>query len=227
KIALEPVHVQFSYDDRSVATVNGTQSPQSGLKIVAKLYDVRGMEKYARDSQVDVVADGVTRAFTVPEPPEISSTYFLNLQLFSASGQLLSRNFYWLSTKADQLDFAKTEWYYTPQIEFADFSALQDLPKVAVRASLDRATGTEQDTAFQVVVENTGKSIAFLTRLRLVNDRDRSEILPAFWQDNYISLMPGERREITVNLRKSDLGGAQPELLVDGWNVPLASARMP
>jgi exo-1,4-beta-D-glucosaminidase len=111
KIALEPVHVQFSYDDRTIVVVNGTQMPQSGLKIVAKLYDITGNEKFSREALVDVAADGVAKSIAIAEPADISASYFLNLQPFSASDKLLSRNFYWPSTKPDELDYAKTEWY--------------------------------------------------------------------------------------------------------------------
>ena len=141
------------------------------------------------------------------------------MQLFSASGELISRNFYWLSTKPDELDYAKTEWYYTPQSSFADFTALQDLPKTTVRASIRETAGTERDAVFHVTIENTGKGIALLARLRLVKGSEQAEILPVFWQDNYISLLPGEKREVSVSVHKSDLAGAQPPLLVDGFNV--------
>jgi len=46
-----------------------------------------------------------------------------------------------------------------------------------------------------------------------VKGKEQTEILPVFWRHNYISLLPGEKREITVNLRKADLAGAQPTLL--------------
>ena len=226
KIALEPVHVQFSYDDRAVAVVNSTQAPQNGLKIVAKLYDITGAEKFSREANVDVAADGVAKSIAIPEPADISTTYFLNLQLFSAAGQPLGRNFYWLSSKPDELDYAKTEWYYTPQTSFADLSALQDLPKVTVRATLRPAVGGAHDAVFQVALENTGKGVALLTRLRLVKGKDQAEILPVFWEDNYISLLPGEKREVLVRVRESDLAGARPSLLVDGFNVAAANAHL-
>jgi exo-1,4-beta-D-glucosaminidase len=225
KIALEPVHVQFSYDDRTVAVVNGTQIPQNALKIVAKLYDITGAEKFSREANVDVAADGVAKSVAIPEPADISTAYFLNLQLFSATGKLLSRNFYWLSIKPDELDYAKTEWYYTPQTSFADLSALQDLPKATVRATLDPGVSSAHEFAFRVAVENVGKSIAFLTRLRLVSGKDQTEILPVFWEDNYISLLPGEKREVDVGIRRSDIGDAQPTLLVDGFNVIATRAK--
>jgi exo-1,4-beta-D-glucosaminidase len=226
KIALEPVHVQFSYDDRMITVVNSTQAPQNALKIVAKLYDITGAEKFSREASVDVAADGVAKSIAIPEPADISTTYFLNLQLFSAAGQPVGRNFYWLSTKPDELDYAKTEWYYTPQTSFADLSALQDLPKVTLRATLRPAAGSAHDSAFQVAVENTGKGVALLTRLRLVKGKEQAEILPVFWEDNYISLLPGEKREVSVRVRESDLAGAQPSLLVDGFNVAAANAHL-
>src|SRR5258708_13672764 len=71
KIALEPVHVQFSYDDRTVAAVNGTQAPQNALKIVAKLYDIPGAEKFSREATLDVAAHCVPKSIAIPEPATI------------------------------------------------------------------------------------------------------------------------------------------------------------
>jgi exo-1,4-beta-D-glucosaminidase len=218
KKALELVHVQFSYDDRSVAIVNGKQEALKGLKVVAKLYDSSMKEVFSREAYSDVSPDGVTKAFRVSEPEGITPTYFLNLQLFLSSGELLSRNFYWLSSKPDVPDFSKTEWYYTPLTEFADFAALQDLPKATLTASMSVSDATNE-TAARVTVENTGSSLAFLVRLRLLKGQDGAEVLPVFFDDNYISLLPGEKREITVHVRKADLGAAKPVLAIDGFNV--------
>src|SRR5579859_3147312 len=219
KKALEPVHVQFSLDDRTVTVVNSTQAVHKGLKVVAKLYDFTMTEKFSRDAILDVDADGVARSFAIPEPEGISSTYFLTLQLSSPAGQLLSRNFYWLSTKPDVLNFDKSEWYYTPQTDFADFTSLQTLPAASVKATWKSLPGNDHDNEFQVTLHNAGTGLAFLIHLRLVKAADKTEILPAFWDDNYISLLPGERREVRVAVRKSDLGAAHPELIVDGFNV--------
>jgi exo-1,4-beta-D-glucosaminidase len=54
----------------------------------------------------------------------------------------------------------------------------------------------------------------------VLRGKDGSEILPVFWDDNYLCLLPGEKREITVHVRKSDLGNAKATLAVDGFNVP-------
>ena len=217
KKALETLHVQFSYDDRSVAVVNGTQEAQNKLRVVAKAYDLAAKEIFSNEETVDVAADGVAKSFVVPEPAAGIVAYFLNLQLYRASGELVSRNFYWLSTKPDVLNFAKSDWYYTPITSYADFTALQDLPKATVKGSLTIQEGPE--TVGHVTVRNEGTGVAFLVRLRLVKEKDGEEILPVFWDDNYFSLLPGESREVAVRLRKSDVGGAAIALAVDGMNV--------
>jgi exo-1,4-beta-D-glucosaminidase len=235
KKALELVHVQFSYDDRTVAIVNGKQEPLNDLKVVAKVYDTDMKERFSREAVSKVEADGVTKAFTVSEPAGITPTYFLSLQLFDSSGQLISRNFYWLSSRPDVPDFAKSEWYYTPNTDFADFTALQNLPKATVNASMQLGasnsggssgeSNSSSDFAATVHVENPGTGLAFLVRLRLLKGKGGDEVLPVFWDDNYLCLLPGEKRDITVHLRKADLGNAQPVLAVDGFNVPATDVQ--
>jgi exo-1,4-beta-D-glucosaminidase len=223
KKALELVHPQFSYDDRTIAVVNGKQEAQNGLKLVAKVYDISMKERYSREASVDVAADAVARAFAIPEPADISTTYFLNLQLFSSSGELLTRNFYWLSTKQDVPDFTKTEWYYTPLSAYADFTALQNLPKVKLTASMS-LTKSNDETSARITVENPNTALAFLVRLRLLKGKDGPEVLPIFFDDNYLSLLPGEKRETSLKVRTADLAGAQPTLSIDGFNVsPIAT----
>ena len=219
KKALELLHVQFSYDDRTVAVFNGTQEPHNGLRVVAKVYDLAMNEKFSREAKVDVAADAVAKSFAIPEPAGITTAYFVSLQLFSASGELKSRNFYWLSTKPDVLNFAKSEWYYTPMSEFADFSSLQELPKANVHATFSQLAGTEHEAAYRVTVHNTGKALAFLVRLRLVLGPNWQELLPIFWDDNYLFLFPGEERHVTVHVPRGELKAEHPALLLDGFNL--------
>jgi Exo-beta-D-glucosaminidase Ig-fold domain len=75
------------------------------------------------------------------------------------------------------------------------------------------------ETAARVTVENTGSGLAFLARLRLLKGKDGAEVVPVFFDDNYVSLLPGEKREITVHVGKSDLSAAKPVLALDGFNV--------
>jgi len=70
-----------------------------------------------------------------------------------------------------------------------------------------------------VTVRNPSKSLAFFIRLKLDKETNGEEILPIIWQDNYISLLPGESREITATYRAKLLGSAKPVVTVKGWNT--------
>jgi exo-1,4-beta-D-glucosaminidase len=229
KKACEPVHVQYSYDDKSIVVVNTKYQPLQGMKLTAQVYDIGFAEKFAKTISVDVPADSNLKAFVLPEIPDLSSTYFLRLGLESANGQTVSSNFYWLSTKEDVLNPEKSKWYYTPVSSFADMTQLQKLPvvKLSVASSSVRRVGME---TVNVTVSNPSAGLAFFVRLQIKQGRDGEDILPIVWQDNYFSLGPGERKQISATYNPRDAEKGAPFLAVGGWNIspvqiPLASVR--
>jgi len=44
-------------------------------------------------------------------------------------------------------------------------------------------------------------------------------ILPAFYEDNYFSLLPGEEKSVTIRCAEADACSREPELWVEGWNI--------
>ena len=86
-------------------------------------------------------------------------------------------------------------------------------------ANRSERKGNSEEEVSRVTVENPSKTVAFFVRLKIAKGKGGEEILPVVWQDNYISLLPGEKREITATYRASSLGAAKPELEVSGWNV--------
>ncbi len=141
KKAMEPVHVQYGYDDHSVAVVNDTRNAVPRVKVSATLYNLDATQAATHGGMLDLAPDSSTKAFDMPLPDKISTTYFLKLQLHDAQGKLLSDNFYWLSTKADTLDWAKRkDTVYTPQKDFADLSGLNSLPQVTLSVHASKTT---------------------------------------------------------------------------------------
>jgi exo-1,4-beta-D-glucosaminidase len=219
KKACESVHVQYSYDDGSVVVVNSTYEAIKGLKVSAKIYNIDAKEKASRDATIDLAADGVSKAFDLPAPEGFTPTYFLKLELHDAAGKLVSDNFYWLSTKADTLDWGKRkDTVYTPQKDFADLTGLESLPKVklSITRSMENAGST---SVLTVVIENRSNSIAFMVHPRVTRGQAGEDVTPIFWSDNYFSLLPGEKKSVTARYDNSSVAGATPELFVDGWNV--------
>ena len=218
KKANEPLHVQYSYDDKSVVVVNSYYRAFPGLKITAKVYNLDMAEKFSKDAALDAGPDTSTRIFTIPKIQGLSATYFIRLALAGADGKLLSSNFYWMSTKPDVLDWDKSDWYHTPTKSFADLTALATLPKVDIAvAGVSGVNGQEGRT--RVTVENRGHALAFFVHLKVERSTDGEEILPVLWEDNYFPLLPGEKRELTATYNLSDLKNAKPEVEIDGWNV--------
>lgn len=218
KKACEPVHVQYSYDDRSVVVVNTTVRLWRGARVTAHVLDLDLSERFTRTERLDLKPDSNVAAFVIPELPNLSTAYFVKLTLHNAAGQLLSDNFYWLSTKQDTLDWPKTTYYYTPLTAYADLTALKNLPpvKLNVRAYTERNGAAE---VAHVHLANPSNALAFFVNLHLTRGRDGDDVLPLLWQDNYVSLLPGARRELTVTYKPKDLHGASPALSVAGWNV--------
>src|SRR5467141_4126906 len=219
KKACEPVHVQYSYDDNSVAVINGTYEPLRGTKVSAKIYSIDAKEKASREAALDLGADSSTKAFDLPKPDGQTPTYFLKLELHDAAGKLVSDNFYWLSTKADVLDWdGRKDTVYTPQKEFADLTGLNSLPNAKV-AITKTVRGSGRNSMVIVIAENKSGTVAFMVHPRLTRGKRGEDLTPIFWSDNYFSLLPGEKKSVTARFDSASLQGATPELVVEGWNV--------
>jgi exo-1,4-beta-D-glucosaminidase len=243
KKANEPVHVLYSYNDATVAVVSGNGKPIPLADVAAKLYDLDGTERWSQSAKIHVTPDAAVAAFKVLPPADISTTYFLKLTASDSSGKRLSENFYWLSTKPDEIAWEKThDTVNTPQSAYADMTALQNLAPVALRVQTWAAaspcatpfavrpaaapttapvTAADCDGGFlyqQVTLANPTKGVAFMTHLRLVKS-DGDDVLPAFFDDNFVSLLPGESRTIGIRYRSKDLGKSPAHIEVSGWNM--------
>src|SRR5579864_1279933 len=226
KKSTELVHVQYSYDDNSVAVVNSSYEAIQGVKVSAKLYNLDAKEKGSQQGTMNVAPDSSTKAFDLPKIDGLTTTYFLRLQLHDAAGKQLSDNFYWLSTKPDVLDWKhKKDTVYTPQAEFSDLTGLNTLPQV----KLDVKSAREEQgskAGLRVTVRNPTASIAFMVHLRVSQGKGGADVTPIFWSDNYFSLLPGEQREVTGTYDPADLDDKAAVLEVDGYNVAAQSAEM-
>jgi exo-1,4-beta-D-glucosaminidase len=224
--ACEPLHVQFSYDDRSIVVVNNTRQARRNLKVESRVFGLDSKRIYEHSAEVNVGENGNAIAFSLPEFVESGPTYFLRLDLKSSEGRVVSSNFYWLSTKKDVLDWKKSTWYYTPTSSFADFTGLQNLPPVSLNTTGTLANSGGKSTV-AVIIKNPNPGLAFAVRLKVaVGDRADNEILPILWSDNYFELLPGESRQVTATFATSELKGKPSAVQVGGWNVRPSTLRL-
>ncbi len=227
KHANEPLHIQYSYDDRSIVVVNSYYKAFPALKVAASVYNLDMTKKFSKEATIDIAANSSTRVFVLPDMKDLSTTYFVDLTLHN-SGHLASRNFYWLSTTPDTLDWERQTWYFTPTKTFADHRALNTLPEVALDASATTQRG-EKDSSTTVTLHNPSHTLAFGIRLKVNRAQPRRvsaghgfsdyEILPVLWQDNYFSLLPGETRTVNAAYNTKALRHSNPVVEVEGWNI--------
>ncbi len=216
RAASQPLNLSYSYADRMVYAVNDTRFESGALTASVRAFDLAAGEIFSRSLDLELPPEGAQPVVPLAELESPTPVWFLDLVLREVSGAVVARNFYWLSTRPDVLDYDNHLWYVTPTKAFADFSALDELPAVTLETSAGFASGNGGPEV-AVALANSSDAIAFFVELRVV-DGDGISILPVLWDDNYVSILPGERRELTARFPQGgDLAGAK--LAIRGWNV--------
>ncbi|UOX92472.1 beta-mannosidase [Amycolatopsis sp. FBCC-B4732] len=234
KKANQPLHALYGYDNGSVTLDNLGAATQSGLSVQARVLDTAG--KVLDDqtaSGLSLGSQGVRTGVLKPKvpaetkAPAKAQVYFVELQV-KQGGKVVDRNVYWLSTQKDVVDWGKT--LGNPQATLSQYSnlqALQDLPKSQVAAVASTRFGGG-DLVSTVTVTNTSKTpgAAFFLRADVrrgtPDGREAAgdnQLANATWDDNDITLWPGQSQTLTVTYKASDLRGAAPVISVDGLNT--------
>ena len=220
KKANEPVHIQYSYDDRSIVLVNSSYEPVEKLTATVRVLDFSLKPVFEKTLPVHALADQSKKVLTLPSTDdlvsEVSKTYFVQLKLEDEKGKSVSQNFYWLSTQAEVFDWDHTEYTHTPMIQDGDLRDLNRLPSVEVKVTshLDAAAHSGE-----VEISNSSQSLAFAIHLKLMRNDTHEEVLPILWDENYLSLLPGETRKISVHFPTTEVANEKLSVIVDGWNV--------
>jgi hypothetical protein len=203
KKACEPLHVQLDLSDYSVALVNTTTTAQPGMTVTATAYSLDNKQLLQHSEQKDVAANDVTAGFRLDLAPVMGTNVVLvKLELRDAAGKVASDNLYWLA--------AASEFY----------RQLNKLPAASVVATVT-AIGAGK---VRVLLKNAGTAAALQNKLTLVNS-DGSRILPAYYSDNYVSLLPGEAREVEIEYPASTSKG-DPHVNLRGWNLAPTTVSM-
>ena len=212
------VNIAYNYGDNSVYITNLTPHDISNLKADIKIYNFDGKVIGEKQDNKTVKENSSSKVYSLPSNLAYSKVYFLKLQLTDSKGTNIADNFYWLSTKPDVPDFKKSTWFYTPMAKYADFTDLDKLPKV--KPVIENSIKTENsECEVTVKLSNPGSRIAFLIELGVVGDKSGKSIVPIYWDDNYISLVPGESRIIKARFPSSALKDEKPVFKFKGWNV--------
>ncbi len=201
KKAAETVHVQFNEENRGIEVVNNRPDALNALNVKLRIYRFDGTLDSEKTYPVAQVPGSSTiKAAQIVVNARISPLYFIKLDLTDANGNLLSSNFYWQHVAQDQFD------------------GLMNLPTVTLDAEANARTQGD-NTVFTVTLHNNTKNVALISHLQLHQKKSGRRVLPVFYSDNYISLVPGESSTVSIEAATKDLQGDLPLVEIDGYNV--------
>lgn len=218
KKACQPLHLLYHYREKSVYAANDYLEPRRHLRASVRLLNFRSQDIFKEERSFDIEANSSVRVLELPSLPSGEPVCFLDLRLKDGDGKVVSQNFYWLPARGDVLDYQATTWFVTPIKEFADMRALDNLPVVKLDAECNFESNVSERKVLVKLI-NPAETIAFFVEMRLQKKKSRSAVLPVYWDDNYITLLPGETRTVGARFFLEDLAGEEPEVVVSGWNV--------
>jgi exo-1,4-beta-D-glucosaminidase len=226
KKGLRPVSMVFDYyatGNRRTAhiyLVNQTLEGRRGLKAVVRFFNLDGSVKFSKElADLSVGPVARERVLSVPRIAGVSSTYFVRCQLFDSSGTPIVDNLYWQSSTEDDMGGPKNDdAMILNEITWANLTALNAMPKAEPRISGHLAR-TGDDSQAAITIRNPSGHVAFFMRAEITKGRDGEELLPITYEDNYVTLFPGESRTLWARFRTSDSGVRKPHLRLEGYNV--------
>ncbi len=221
KLACEPLHILYSYDNGAIAVANDSLVAYSNLTASAEVYDIDSKRRHEQHGTCDSPANSSIVVFSLPTPSDVSTAYFLRLTLKDSAGKILSINSYFLSTKPDVLDpnpNNKDDWAFSPCSSYADYTQLEKMPKVELSLKDLAIEHQGDEDVASVNITNTSPAIAMMVRLKLTKGEAGDEILPIRWEDNYFMLLPNESRQVAARYLALDAIGIAPSVSVECFN---------
>jgi mannosylglycoprotein endo-beta-mannosidase len=140
-----------------------------------------------------------------------SEVCFVSLTLLDASGSVLAENFYWSQKNgADET-----------------YASLESMQPAAVAISAAAVQTDESTTRITAGVKNIGNAVALMTHLQLFDTSTSKRILPAFYSNNYLNLLPGVSTRITIDVpHAKGQSLSHAGLRIDGWKIDRRNSRL-
>lgn len=191
----EPLHAYYNPVTRKAGLLNTTLKDYTDLSIVARIYNLEGKLLWEKETRASAKANTVQELLDIPVPEGIKGAYFLRLALNSDVP-----NVYWLTT------------------EPKDYTSLSQLPKS--RPDIKTDIKKEGSNFVGTVRLSADSQISFFNRIKVFDRETGKRILPVHYSDNYITLMPGDQQEISLEF-PANLPEERIQIVVDSYNSPL------
>jgi hypothetical protein len=199
KKAAAPISVHFNRNTKRIGVVNATCRTIERAVVSASLFGGDMSVLWNTSETMDL--QGNSAAALKDSVPVTEHLCFLNLKVRNQQGKTMADNFYWLSNGNH-------------------FKGLKDLPEPELTVTSKRVV-SEKHGGYEFALSNNGHSVALMTELKLVDPVTNLEVLPSFWTDNYVSLLPGETRVVRVEPDSDSLPG-EISLVYKAYNMKKA-----
>ena len=191
----EPLHAYYNPVTRKAGLLNTTLKDYTDLSIIARIYNLEGKLLWEKETRANSKANTVQELLDIPVPEGIQGAYFLRLALNADVP-----NIYWLTT------------------EPKDYTSLSQLPKS--RPDIKTEIKKEGSNFVGTVRLSADSQISFFNRIKVFDKETGKRILPVHYSDNYITLMPGDQQEISLEF-PANLPEERIQIVVDSYNSPL------
>ena len=196
----EPLHVMCSPTDGMVMVVNNTCDAYHDLMLRVKSIDADGKPRVVNQVLTEVSPTSVQKYFSVKSKNNRTGREpapFVLLQLVNSKEQVLSENLYWWPDSS------------------GNYAALQKLPGATIKLKAVKAEGGKIVVTLSVPADGP---MAFFNRVSLLDKSTGKRILPVFYSDNYISVMPGEEKKVDIEYGR-EISLKKAVVSLRGWNV--------
>lgn len=201
KKACENVHIQWNNHTNEVKCINTTLVDLKEMVATAQIFNLQGKEfkSLTKTTIVDVTKNSAITCFTILQDLQIDvldEVNFLRLTLKDKKGKTHSTNDYW---------FGKNECNYV---------SLNTIPKAELACHIPARQVVDGKYKISFRITNNSDTPAFGVRLRLVDRNTQKRILPVIMDDNYLVLMPKERRIVNIEFDDMEFKNAFPAVFV-------------
>jgi hypothetical protein len=178
--------------------VNNTFVDLKRVTATITLYDMAGTATPVTTLIKDIPQSGVINLLDIKKEVAAAATAkgaFLALKLTDANKKVISDNIYWLADKT------------------GEYSGLNEIAASKLTVT---AKQVAKDKIAVTLTNSKQAPVAFFNRVSLINPQTKERMLPVFYSDNYVSVLPGEQRTVVIDY---NLPVVNPRVSVRGWNL--------
>ncbi len=190
KKACEPLHVQMNLHNDVVTVINTSLKEYDDVDVTLEVFNLNAEIIMNREAEINVASNTRQDLYTIEWTENLPEVCLVRLRLIDDGDKVISENIYW-------------KWNGSGE---RNFLAFNELPETKLQAKVVSRTVTDE-VKIELDISNPGIAIALAVKLNLRDAATDKRILPAFFNDGYFTLLPGETKRITASCRGKNIDG--------------------